>query len=313
MSFANLKKQSRSGSLTDKLIKQIEKLNDKSSGGADDRIWKPTVDKSGNGYAIIRFLPEPEGCDLPFVKVYSHAFQGPGGWLIDQCLTTKDQKCPVCEHNSQLWNSGVETNKEIARKQKRKLSYYSNIYVVSDPGNPENEGKVFLYKYGKKIFDKISAAMKPEFADEEAINPFDFWSGANFKLKIRKVAGYQNYDSSEFASSSALFEDDDKLESIYKALHDLNEFTEPSNFKSYEELKTRLDYVLGTKGTPRFQDPETVAEEEEWERERRGESSAAPVPEDLRQQLSNLSSSSRPDEDEDEDDALSYFQKLAES
>ena len=195
MSFAKLKKQSKAGSLTDKLIKQVEKLNDKGN-NVDDRIWKPSVDKSGNGYAIIRFLPEPEGCDLPWTRVYTHAFQGPGGWLIDQCLTTKDQKCPVCEHNSQLWNSGSDANKEIARKQKRRLSYYSNIYIVSDPANPENEGKVFLYKYGKKIFDKIQEAMKPEFADETAINPFDFWSGANFKLKIRRVEGYQNYDKS---------------------------------------------------------------------------------------------------------------------
>ena len=197
MSFAKLKKQSKTGSLTDKLIKQVEKLNDKGS-NVDERIWKPVVDKSGNGYAIIRFLPESEGSELPWARVYTHAFQGPGGWYIENSLTTLGQKDPVSEHNSQLWNSGSDANKEIARKQKRRLSYYSNIYVVSDPTNPENEGKVFLYKYGKKIFDKIMEAMKPEFADETPINPFDFWAGANFKLKIRRVEGYQNYDKSEF-------------------------------------------------------------------------------------------------------------------
>ena len=235
MSFAKLKKQSRSGSLTDKLIKQVEKLNDKGS-NVDERIWKPVVDKSGNGYAIIRFLPEPEGCDLPWTRVYTHAFQGPGGWFIENSLTTLGQKDPVSEHNSQLWNSGSDANKEIARKQKRRLSYYSNIYVVSDPANPENEGRVFLYKYGKKIFDKIQEAMKPEFADETAINPFDFWSGANFKLKIRRVEGYQNYDKSEFDRPSALFDDDAKLEEIYNKQYDLNDFVAPDKFKTYEAL-----------------------------------------------------------------------------
>ena len=297
MSFAKLKKQSRTGSLTDKLIKQVEKLNDKGS-NVDERIWKPSVDKSGNGYAIIRFLPESEGSELPWARVYTHAFQGPGGWYIENSLTTLGQKDPVSEHNSQLWNSGSDANKEIARKQKRRLSYYSNIYVVSDPANPENEGKVFLYKYGKKIFDKIMEAMKPEFADETPINPFDFWQGANFKLKIRKVEGYQNYDKSEFDSASALFDDDDKLEKIYNSLHDLSEFTTPDKFKSYDDLKTRLDYVLGAKrSTP------VVIEEEDTSR---GE-------------LEELSVSRTPTRtpvavgaDQDEDDALSYFQKLAE-
>ena len=155
MSFKDLKKQSKLGSLTAKLVKEVEKMNN-TGGNADDRIWKLDVDKSGNGYAVIRFLPAPEGEDLPFVKLYSHAFQGPGGWFIENSLTTLGQKDPVSEHNSELWNSGSDANKEIARKQKRRLSYYSNIYVVSDPANPENEGKVFLYKYGKKIFDTVS-------------------------------------------------------------------------------------------------------------------------------------------------------------
>ena len=200
MSFKDLKKQSKLGSLTAKLVKEVEKMNN-TGGNTDDRIWKLDVDKSGNGYAVIRFLPAPEGEDLPFVKLYSHAFQGPGGWFIENSLTTLGQKDPVSEYNSLLWNNGTDAGKETARKQKRKLTYVSNIYVVKDPANPENEGKVFLYKYGKKIFDKIMEAMKPEFADETPINPFDFWAGANFKLKIRRVESYQNYDKSEFVSA----------------------------------------------------------------------------------------------------------------
>jgi len=308
MSFANLKKQSRSGSLTDKLIKSVEKLNDKGSSGADERIWKPAVDKSGNGYAIIRFLPEPEGCDLPWARVYTHAFQGPGGWLIDQCLTTKEQKCPVCEHNSTLWNNGTDSGKEQARKQKRKLSYYSNIYVVADPANPDNEGKVFLFKFGKKIFDKIMEAMKPEFADEEPINPFDFWQGANFKLKIRKVEGYQNYDKSEFDRPSALFDDDDKLEKVYNNLHDLNEFLDPKNFKSYDDLKKRLDYTLGIRGVPKSMDPEVHEEEAQWERERRGDYSEPTVSRSEPELPSYDSSNS-----DEEDDSLNYFARLVNS
>ena len=304
MSFAKLKKQSKTGSLTDKLIKQVEKLNDKGS-NVDERIWKPVVDKSGNGYAIIRFLPESEGSELPWARVYTHAFQGPGGWYIENSLTTLGQKDPVSEHNSQLWNSGSDANKEIARKQKRRLSYYSNIYVVSDPTNPENEGKVFLYKYGKKIFDKIMEAMKPEFADESPINSFDFWAGANFKLKIRRVEGYQNYDKSEFDNASPLFDDDDKLEKIYNSLYDLSDFTTPDKFKSYDDLKKRLVYVLGMNQPTKKLDPEVAEEEATWERERRGDYSEAtttPTPEPV------VASS----EDED-DESLSYFSKLVNS
>ena len=304
MSFAKLKKQSKAGSLTDKLIKQVEKLNDKGN-NVDDRIWKPSVDKSGNGYAIIRFLPEPEGCDLPWTRVYTHAFQGPGGWLIDQCLTTKDQKCPVCEHNSQLWNSGSDANKEIARKQKRRLSYYSNIYIVSDPANPENEGKVFLYKYGKKIFDKIQEAMKPEFADETAINPFDFWSGANFKLKIRRVEGYQNYDKSEFDRSSALFDDDAKLEEVYNKQYDLNEFTAADKFKDYDALKKRLENVLGLN-----QPVKRPVLDEDVEDEDTGRGSFVEPTTPARTPAPAVASGAS---DEDEDESLSYFAKLVNS
>ena len=259
--FANLK---RDRSSLDKLTKAINDTQSGSSeaGSKDDtRLWQPSVDKSGNGMAQIRFLPAPavDGDDaLPWVRTFSHGFQGPGGWFIDNCLTTLNDKCPVCEHNSTLWNSGIEANKEIVRKQKRKLTYMANILVLSDPSNPENEGQIKLYKFGKKIFDKISEAMNPEFADESPVNPFDMWEGANFKLKIRNVEGYRNYDKSEFAGMSALFDgDDEKLEALWKKEFSLKEFTEKGQFKSYDVLKARLDKVLGFAGV---QSPRTMAE-----------------------------------------------------
>ena len=297
MSFAKLKKQSKLGSLTQKLVKEVEKMNN-TGGQGDDRLWKLEVDKGGNGYAVIRFLPAPDGEDLPFVKLYSHAFQGPGGWYIENSLTTLGQKDPVSEFNSQLWNNGTDAGKDTARKQKRKLTYISNIYVVKDPANPENEGKTFLYKYGKKIFDKLTAAMQPEFEDEEAIDPFDFWQGANFKLKAKNVAGYRNYDSSEFAATSALLDDDDAMEAIWKKEYSLAELVAADQFKSYDELKTRLGYVLGNKQVRN--DAETVEQEVEDVR------ASAPV-------VETVESVSRPSTTEDEDDTLSYFAKLAES
>jgi hypothetical protein len=251
MSFANLKRNRDS---LEKLTKAIETTTQTAEAGSkeDTRFWQPTVDKSGNGMATIRFLPAPgvDGEDgLPWVRRFDHGFQGPGGWFIDNCLTTVGEKCPVCEHNSTLWNSGIEANKDIVRKQKRRLSYVANILVISDPAHPENDGTVRLFKFGKKIFDKISEAMNPEFADETPVNPFDFWDGANFKLKIRNVEGYRNYDKSEFAEPSALFDgDDDKLEAIYKQEHSLKDFTDKKNFKPYEQLKARLDKVLGFEG-----------------------------------------------------------------
>jgi len=251
MSFANLKRNRDS---LDKLTKAIETTTQTAEAGSKDdtRFWAPTVDKSGNGMAVIRFLPAPsiDGDDgLPWVRRFDHGFQGPGGWFIDNCLTTVGDKCPVCEHNSTLWNSGVEANKEIVRKQKRRLSYIANIYVISDPSNPENEGTVRLYKFGKKIFDKISEVMNPEFPDETPLNPFDLWEGANFKLKIRNVEGYRNYDKSEFADKSALLDGDDaKLEAIYTKEHSLKDFTDKKHFKPYEQLKARLDKVLGFEG-----------------------------------------------------------------
>ena len=305
MSFSDLKKKSSLGSLTNKLVKEVEKMT--KTGGGDDRLWKPQLDKTGNGYAVIRFLPAPDGEDLPWAKLYSHAFQGPGGWFIENSLTTLGQKDPVSEHNSQLWNSGLESDKDIARKQKRKLSYYSNIYVVKDPVNPDNEGKVFLFKFGKKIFDKLTAAMQPEFEDEDPINPFDFWQGANFKLKIKKVAGYWNYDSSEFARSGALLDDDDAMEAIWQKEHSLTALVAPDQFKTYDELRTRLDYVLGIKGTPRFQDQETVEEEAQFRQENRGEVATPSYSTDQGGfNDPDITSSGG------EDDTLSYFQKLAE-
>ena len=242
MSFASLKK--KSGSF-DKLTQQIEKMSKPQGAGPDERLWKPGVDKSGNGYAVIRFLPEPDGEDLPWAQVWSHAFQGPGGWYIENSLTTLGQKDPVGEMNRTLWNSGIDSDKEIARKQKRKLSYYSNIYVVKDQLNPQNEGKVFLYKYGKKIHDKIVSAMQPQFEDEEPINPFDMWQGADFRIKIQTIGGYWNYDKSDFAAPSTLGGfDDEKLEALWKSQYSLKEFTDPSAFKSYEKLEERLNLVL---------------------------------------------------------------------
>ena len=298
MSFASLKKQSKLGSLTQKLVKEVEKMNN-NGGQGDDRLWKLEVDKGGNGYAVIRFLPAPDGEDLPFVKLYSHAFQGPGGWYIENSLTTLGQKDPVSEHNSELWNNGTDAGKDTARKQKRKLTYISNIYVVKDPANPENEGKVFLYKYGKKIFDKLTAAMQPEFEDEEAIDPFDFWQGANFKLKAKNVAGYRNYDSSEFASTSALLDDDDALEAVWKKQFSLAELVAADQFKSYDELKTRLNSVLGNRTQVR-QDPEVVEEDND-----RGSA------EELVTAAASRTSAKVTATD-DEDDTLSYFAKLAE-
>ena len=291
MSFANLKKQSKLGSLTAKLVKEVEKMNNNGSSG-DERLWKLECDKAGNGYAVIRFLPAPDGEDLPFVKLYSHAFQGPGGWYIENSLTTLGQKDPVSEFNTTLWNNGTDAGKDAARRQKRKLTYISNIYVVKDPANPENEGKVFLYKYGKKIFDKLTAAMQPEFEDEEAIDPFDFWQGANFKLKAKNVAGYRNYDSSEFTAVTPVLDDDDALEGLWKKESSLQEFVGADQFKSYDDLKKRLEYVLGNK-TPVRQDVETIDEDND------------------RGSVEQLVTAGAGTGTEDEDDALSYFSQLA--
>ena len=311
MSFADLKNSSKFG--FDRLNKEIDKLQ-ATGGSSDERFWKPEMDKSGNGYAVIRFLPAPDGEDLPWAKVWSHGFQGTDGWYIENSLTTLGGKDPVSELNRTLWNSGLDSDKEIARKQKRKLSYYANIYVVSDPTNPSNEGKVFLYKFGKKIFDKIQAAMQPEFQDETPINPFDFWQGANFKLKIRKVEGYWNYDKSEFATPCLLDDKTDtELEELWRSQHSLNEFMDAKNFKSYEELESRLNVVLGRGGKQKF-DRETAESE--------GDFNGA----DIMSSRPNFASTPRPTVETatpvaaaaprvaptDDDDTLSYFARLAE-
>ena len=290
----------RRANTLDKLLSQVQAENapQEKKSYVDERLWKPELDKSGNGYAVIRFLPAPEGEELPWVKLWKHAFQGPTGkWYIENSLTTlSGGKDPVSEYNSQLWNSGLESDKEIARKQKRKLEYYSNIYVVSDSKHPENEGKVFLFRYGKKIFDKMMAAMQPEFEDETPINPFDFWEGANFKLKIRKVDGYWNYDASSFENVSPLSDDDAVLEDIYKKQYSLQEFLAPTNFKSYDELKKRLDDVLS--GTVTASAAAMIDED------------VVETPQMKSEPAPSMPSMSSPTED-DEDDTMSYFQKLA--
>ena len=294
MSFAAMKKQNSLDSLLGAAQKESAPQEKKSY--VDERLWKPTMDKSGNGYAVIRFLLAPNGEDLPWVKLWNHAFQGPTGqWYIENSLTTLGKNDPVSEYNSKLWNSGIETDKEIARKQQRKLQYYSNIYVVSDSANPQNEGKVFLYRYGKKIFDKVMEAMQPAFEDETPVNPFDFWEGANFKLKLRKVDGYWNYDKSEFDNTSALLDGDDgALEEVFNGQYSLAEFTAPSNFKSYDELKTRLDMVLSG----------TVAANTTVETLMEAEPTAKPTVKTKEEPVPTVSTV------DDDDDAMSYFEKL---
>ena len=294
MSLAALKKQNSLDSLLG--AAQRESAPQEKKSYVDERLWKPTMDKTGNGYAVIRFLPAPKGEDLPWVKLWNHAFQGPTGqWYIENSLTTLGNNDPVSEYNSKLWNSGIESDKEIARRQKRKLSYYSNIYVVSDTANPQNEGKVFLYRYGKKIFDKVMEAMQPPFPDTDPINPFDFWEGANFKLKLRKVDGYWNYDLSSFDGSTKLLDDEDELENVWGSQYSLSEFTAPSNFKTYDELKTRLDMVLS--GVTKTGTVETLME------------AAPPAPSKVD---TNPAPAPTVSVDDGDDDAFSYFEKLVE-
>jgi len=298
-SFAQLKTNRQS---------QFQKLASEINKGAyeskdDTRFWKPETDKAGNGYAVIRFLPAPQNEDTPFVRIWDHGFQGPGGWYIEKSLTTLGQKDPVSEYNTQLWNSGVEENKDTVRKQKRRLHYISNIYVIKDPANPQNEGKVFLYQYGKKIFDKLNDVMTPQFQDEEPVNPFDFWEGANFKLKIRQVEGYRNYDKSEFDSKSPLDDDDELLENIWKQQHSLKVFLEPSNFKSYDELKSRMHRVLGWNAN-QFEERAKVSDSAE------SVSLQAEAP-SFKAKTAKAESSEETNWDDDEE-GLDFFKKLAE-
>ena len=297
MSFENLK---RNRDQMSKLVQAAEAVggSGESKYQPDERIWKPTVDKAGNGYAVIRFLPASEGAELPWVRYWDHGFKGPTGlWYIENSLTSIGQPDPVGELNSRLWNSGIESDKDKARTQKRRLHYVTNILVLQDPSNPQNEGKVFLYQFGKKIFDKIMDVMQPSFADETPVNPFDFWDGADFKLKIRNVEGYRNYDKSEFSSASALYESDEsKLETVYNQLHNLSEYTDPKNYKSYDELKAKLMRVLGEEadmGAPTVQQMNTVND-------------PAPMPEPVQAPVTAEEMNKQ-----DDDDTMSYFAKLA--
>lgn len=292
-SFSQLKKSSNS-SLGD-LSKKLDSLNEsqKSNFGPDERFWKLTVDKSQNGHAIIRFLPASNGESVPWVRMFSHGFKGPGGWYIEKSLTTIGQKDPVSEYNTKLWNSGIDSNKAIARDQKRKLQYVSNIYVVSDTANPDNEGKVFLFQYGKKIFDKLNDMMHPEFEDETPVNPFDLWKGANFRLRARKVDGYRNYDKSEFDSVTSLIEDnDEEMERVWNSQYSLEELVALDQFKTYSELKTRFERVIGVNGV-------SAVDENLLDSIGASESASS----DYREPAASV--------DADDDESMSYFKKLA--
>ena len=307
MSFAKLKQQRAQA--IQKLVSAAETTTEKKNYG-DDRMWAPTVDKAGNGYAVIRFLPAAESEDLPWARFWDHGFKGPTGkWYIEKSLTSIGQQDPVTEMNSQLWNSGIESDKDTARQRKRRLHYVSNIMVVSDSANPQNEGKVFLYKYGKKIFDKVMDVMQPQFEDEDPMNPFDFWGGANFKLKIRQVEGYRNYDKSEFdATTELLGGDESKLEAVFEKLYDLKEFADPTKYKTYTELKKKLYFVLGEEEIADTLQNEVV-EELSVTREPAAPSAPTPAPTPAAAPAPTVDTS---DTGED-DDALSYFARLANS
>ena len=299
MDFSKLKSMSGKKSL-EQLTSELSKVSgNQGEKKSDDRFWTPTVDKAGNGYAVIRFLPAPPNEDVPFIRMFDHGFQGPtGSWYIENSLTTVGKQDPVSEYNSQLWNSGIESDKEIARKQKRRLHFISNVYIVTDSGNPDNEGKVFLYKYGKKIFDKLNESMNPQFPGEEPVNPFDLWAGANFKLKIRQVEGYRNYDRSEFDKIGPLLNDDEELEGIWKKEHSLQEFLDPKNFKPYDELKERLARVLSTE-TPAKIVKKAEEEDAPWAR-----TESAP-------KFKTADTPKHVAVDDDDDESLEFFKKLA--
>lgn len=309
MNFKDLKKQSSLGSLTEKLLKEAEKMGSNAVGD-NPNIFKLETDKAGNGRAVIRFLPAPPNEDLPFVKLYNHGFQVNGRWFIENCPTTLGEECCVCASNSTLWNTGLDSDKEIARSRKRKLSYYANVYIVSNPSDPSLEGQVKIFRFGAKVFDKIKSSMKPEFEDDPVIDPFDFWGGANFRLRVKQVAGYPNYDDSVFESPSALLDgDDEKLESLWKTEFSLQELVSREKFKSSEELQKRLDFVLGSKSVVsaiREQEDNLESFSEKYSKE-----------DDIMKELEESYSKSKSNSieinaDEDEEDALAYFSKLAE-
>jgi len=303
MAFNSLSDLRKSRGGFDNLMKEVDKISQPAGGERkeDDRLWQPTVDKAGNGYAVIRFLPPPKGEELPWVRIWNHGFQGPTGkWYIENSLTTLGKPDPVSELNNELWNSGSEANKEIARKQKRRLAYVCNVLIVSDPGNPVNEGKVKIYKFGKKIFDKIKDVMQPQFQDEESVNPFDFWKGADFKIKIRQVEGYRNYDKSEFDKPKAVSEDDADIEKIWSEEHSLSEFLDARHFKGYDELKKKLEQVLNATGASTAR-----AESVDLDKPR-----AAPAATSSADRV-QARAAAKPAVDEEDDESLSYFAKLA--
>jgi hypothetical protein len=317
MDFSKLKKQSS----FDKLQKEVEKLN--TSGFEKDEseelYWKPTPDKAGNALAVIRFLPGPavDGDDaLPWVKYFDHGFKNPktGKYYIEKSLTTfgKDSKDPVSEYNSKLWNSTSDDDgpaRKQARDQKRRLHYVSLIQVVSDPKNPENEGKIFYYRYGKKIMDKITKMMNPDLDTEPKVNPFDFWKGANFKLKMtRQVANiggrqvsFPNYDESTFLTPGPLSEDDSVLERIWKESPSLLEIIDKKHFKSYDQLKARLEEVLGHSidGEARTAAPSKVVVEEDDD-----------TPFEDAKPIAATKKAPPPVADDDDDDDLKQFRDL---
>lgn len=307
MSFDALKKN-RSSSLN-KLNSQLEKITQKSySDPNEGKMWKPTRDKAGNGFAIIRFLPAAQGEEMPFVRVWDHGFQGPTGqWYIENSLTTINQDDPVSEYNGKLWNSGVESDKELARKQKRRLKYFANVLVVKDSSNSDNDGKVFMYQFGKKIFDKLNDLMNPQFEDETPVNPFDLWEGANFRLKIRKFEGYPNYDKSEFDGPSPVSEDDAELEKIYNAEHKLQDLVDPKNFKSYSELKAKLYRVLAL--DEEASTPATAEQDNEFDLSSMGNATTAAPQPTLTEAMPAATSTSLSMDDDDDD--LSIFKELA--
>lgn len=264
----------------------------------DDRFWKLEADKAGNGTATIRFLPNPNGDDLPWVRIFNHGFQGPTGkWYIENSLTTIGEADPVGELNSRLWNTGNEADKEVARKQKRKLTYIANVLIVSDPKHPENEGQVRLFRFGKKIFDKIMDKARPTFEDETPVNVFDLWEGADFKLRQRKVEGYANYDQSTFMEPSAVADDEDELLTVMSKVHNLKEFLDPKNFKSYEELSRKLASVLNTEGSA-GQTAAQLAEDDD-----------APAPTKVVTKVAPAKV--KVSQDDGDDDAMSFFKKIA--
>lgn len=303
MSFADYKKKSKLGSLTDKLVEKFNKMDESSSKDDDSRIWTPKMGKSGTGEATIRFLPGGGGKDEEaYIEVYSHAFTGTTGkWLIEKCPTTIGQPCPVCDENRTLWSNGKETvvrGNDDSPGRKRKLNYYSNVYIIDDPVNPENNGQVKLYKYGVKILDKIKMAIKPASKRKRPLEVFDMFMGADFNIVINKKGKYWNYDDSEFLDPEPLFDgDEDKLEEVYNSLYDLTELINPSTFKSKDELQARLDMVDGRTYQPKRVNPELEEELEEEYNTAKSVSSSI---------ISN------DDDDDDTNDYLARFAKLAE-